>query len=456
MAPPVIRGGAHGVVLALQRQIGNRATGRVLARDPPRYHRLPAPASLPQLPPGVHRVTPFGLTPAQWRPVVALLRARLGGLGGQIVLQGSRVTGRSFSTGQPPNPFSDFDFGVRVDDRTFDSLFMRAFGLNRRNNQAETAQYAHANGQISTRPAGLTGARREIAQALGVSDSRVALTIVRIGGRLDRGPVIEIAATGPVQPPSAPIQLGPGVLPPGRGRGRVRSGSVPGGGRRGASASAIPPRVADPPSEEAPTPPRPVPTSGRPTTLPASDITPPEPIAPTPRPIPTASRPTTLPASDITPPEPIAPGPSRTGLGSGAAWVIGNEFFEWMGGWVANLYIANDDALQARWTLERREAERRAWEQIARDAVARASRLPSHGERFARVQVHVTHLAYEDSYEIEHVMLSNSNPRPTPEVRITDSLLHHIAVGILSGGTNPSEGRLTVTIPLPGPSETAD
>lgn len=135
---------------------------------------------------------------------------------------------------------------------------------------------------------------------------------------------------------------------------------------------------------------------------------------------------------------PASPFPSSPRMA--AALVGGNEFFEGLGNWLAQIYIANSREFRR----QAREDETRAWTAAAREAVRRARQLPDGDGAFARVTFLVN--LERISYQVESVTRVRVAAAPTQQA-VTRPWWQE-AVGALFGGA-PMMSRLTVTIPLP-------
>jgi hypothetical protein len=112
-----------------------------------------------------------------------MLREGAGHVGGDIVVQGSRVAGTA-------GPSSDIDFAIRVSWERFDELVSQRFGTpNPGSAKERTMMHGMETGKIQAGEAGLSGLRRSLESQL---DMDVDLSIIRQGGPFDNPPFIGV------------------------------------------------------------------------------------------------------------------------------------------------------------------------------------------------------------------------------------------------------------------------
>jgi len=126
---------------------------------------------------------PQGLTDEQFKAMTRIIREKAGRYGDNIVVQGSRAAGTAKAT-------SDIDIAIRVTQDEFDAIIAARFGKpNPGSAKSKTMDHAIKTGTIQAGEAGLSGARREVEDGLGIP---VDISIIRIGGPFDNGPTIPL------------------------------------------------------------------------------------------------------------------------------------------------------------------------------------------------------------------------------------------------------------------------
>lgn len=133
------------------------------------------------------RTTPQGLSDAQFADTSLTVHARAQelGLGGDIVVQGSRANGTA-------KPTSDIDLGVRVSPEKFDNFLntqSRLASPNPGSNLADTRAYAVENGIIQRGEARMRPTGQALEARLGMD---VDLSVVRRGGNFDTNPNLAV------------------------------------------------------------------------------------------------------------------------------------------------------------------------------------------------------------------------------------------------------------------------
>lgn len=131
--------------------------------------------------------TPQGLSDRQFSQTADTVHAKATemGLGGDIVVQGSRANGTA-------KPTSDLDLGIRVSPEKFDDFLntqSRLKSPNPGSNLAETRVNAEANGIIQRGEARLSTTGKALERNLGME---VDLSVVREGGRFDTRPTLDV------------------------------------------------------------------------------------------------------------------------------------------------------------------------------------------------------------------------------------------------------------------------
>lgn len=126
---------------------------------------------------------PQGLSDSQFSDVSNIVRARATdlGLGDDIIVQGSRAGGTA-------KPTSDIDFAIRLPRKKFDDFLNNGSRLASPNPGSaleRTRLRAIETGKIQAGEARLSNLRRELERILGIE---VDLSIIRAGGKFDRGP----------------------------------------------------------------------------------------------------------------------------------------------------------------------------------------------------------------------------------------------------------------------------
>jgi hypothetical protein len=130
---------------------------------------------------------PQGLSEGQFIESSQIVRGRAAelGLGDDIFVHGSRAAGTA-------SELSDIDIGIRVSPERFDEFLnteSRLASPNPGSNLADTRAYAIENGIIQRGEARLSSTGRQLERFL---DMDVDISIIRAGGRFDRGPYIPL------------------------------------------------------------------------------------------------------------------------------------------------------------------------------------------------------------------------------------------------------------------------
>lgn len=126
---------------------------------------------------------PQGLTDKQFAEMSDLLKSRLGQIGDDIFVQGSRAGGTAKAT-------SDIDIGVRVTKKQFDELIKKSFGTpNPGSARERTMLHAIETGKIQAGEAKLRGLRKELENLLGIEAD---VSIILEGGKFDNPPYLPI------------------------------------------------------------------------------------------------------------------------------------------------------------------------------------------------------------------------------------------------------------------------
>lgn len=126
---------------------------------------------------------PQGLSEEQFQAMSATVRNQAGEISPDIQVQGSRAAGTA-------RPDSDIDIAIRVPQEQFDQLIDDSFGKpNPGSAKARTMQRAIETGKIQSGEAGLRPLRKTLQGQLGMD---VDISIVRIGGPFDNGPMIPL------------------------------------------------------------------------------------------------------------------------------------------------------------------------------------------------------------------------------------------------------------------------
>jgi RHS repeat-associated protein len=149
---------------------------------------------VPRTPSGAPQVTPLrvpqGVSPTQFEQlsqrVGTVAEAR--GLGGDVVVHGSRAAGTA-------KPTSDLDIAIRVDEATFQQQVSQRFGTPSPGSaKAKTMQHAIETGKIQAGEAGLRPLRKELEKIVGLD---VDVSIVRREGPFDQSPTIPVVRPEP-------------------------------------------------------------------------------------------------------------------------------------------------------------------------------------------------------------------------------------------------------------------
>ena len=166
-----MRADTDAIALALAAlAVGMAAAGEALGaiKGPP----TPKPLEIPQ-----------GLTEEQFQAMSATVRSQAGEISSDIQVQGSRAAGTA-------RPDSDIDIAIRVPEQQFDQLIDDSFGKpNQGSAKERTMLRAIETGKIQAGEAGLRPLRKTIQGQLGMD---VDISIVRIGGPFDNGPMIPL------------------------------------------------------------------------------------------------------------------------------------------------------------------------------------------------------------------------------------------------------------------------
>ena len=126
---------------------------------------------------------PENVSRSQLDDAARRIRAEVGDLGDDVIVQGSRA-------GHSARPTSDIDFGVRVDPDKFEDLVRQRFGNpNPGSAKERTMLHALETGKIQAGEAGLRGLRRGLETDLG---KEVDLSIIRRGGPFDNEPWLPV------------------------------------------------------------------------------------------------------------------------------------------------------------------------------------------------------------------------------------------------------------------------
>ena len=112
-----------------------------------------------------------------------MARAGAGDISDDIAVHGSRASGTA-------GPGSDIDVAIRVSDEQFAQIVRERFGTPNPGSAKEaTMLHAIETGKIQAGEAGLRGLRRSLE---GIAGMDVDISVVRVGGKFDRGPYIPL------------------------------------------------------------------------------------------------------------------------------------------------------------------------------------------------------------------------------------------------------------------------
>jgi hypothetical protein len=126
---------------------------------------------------------PQGLTEDQFAASSAKVRSAAGQFGGDIRVQGSRVSGTA-------RPDSDIDIAIVVSVERFEEILHLRFGIpNPGSAKERTMLHARATGKIQAGEAGLRPLRTALEADLGIE---VDISIICSGGRFDTPPYLSL------------------------------------------------------------------------------------------------------------------------------------------------------------------------------------------------------------------------------------------------------------------------
>jgi hypothetical protein len=126
---------------------------------------------------------PQGISSKQFGELSKILKDKVGDVGDNIYVHGSRAKGTAKET-------SDIDIGVGVSEEKFNMLLEKAFGTpNIGSAKERTMQHAMKTGKIQAGEAKLTQTRKQIEDILGMNAD---ISIIRQGSQFDKGPKIFI------------------------------------------------------------------------------------------------------------------------------------------------------------------------------------------------------------------------------------------------------------------------
>lgn len=131
------------------------------------------------------KIIPQGLNEEQFNSLSKAVtqKANSIGLGDDIVVQGSYVTGKA-------KPNSDIDLAIRLPQEQFDAFLKQRFkSPNPGSAKEKTMLHAIQTGKIQAGEAGLSSFRRQLEGELGME---VDLSVILKQGSFDNGPVIPL------------------------------------------------------------------------------------------------------------------------------------------------------------------------------------------------------------------------------------------------------------------------
>jgi hypothetical protein len=132
---------------------------------------------------------PVGLSSSEFSSVSRVLRRELSDVSDDIVIQGSRASGRA-------GTFSDLDIAVKVSPERFDKIVEDRFTGNIPKSRLDRLGPAVKDGRIFARDAGIVQVRNKVAKVLNISNKlakqQIQITIVKKGGNFDNGTQIPI------------------------------------------------------------------------------------------------------------------------------------------------------------------------------------------------------------------------------------------------------------------------
>jgi RHS repeat-associated protein len=133
-------------------------------------------------------VLPQGISQANFSVMSGALRIAARDLGDDIVVHGSRAAFRA-------RPDSDIDIAIRVTPERFAELIQKSFPRGALDNSiGRTMQHAVATGKIQRGEIGLSDVGEGLKRLLGM---KVDISVIKIGGPFDNGPMIPLAKQPP-------------------------------------------------------------------------------------------------------------------------------------------------------------------------------------------------------------------------------------------------------------------
>lgn len=128
-------------------------------------------------------VKPQGLSSSQFSQLSKILKEKVGKIGDDIFIQGSRASGTAKNT-------SDIDIGISVSEDKFNELIKTYFGSpNSGSAKEKTMLHAIKTGKIQAGEAKLSPFRKQIEDFLGIETD---ISIIRQGSAFDKGAKIYV------------------------------------------------------------------------------------------------------------------------------------------------------------------------------------------------------------------------------------------------------------------------
>jgi hypothetical protein len=128
---------------------------------------------------------PHGLAKEQWDAVSGIIRTGFGGVSDDIVVQGSRATGRGVTAA------TDLDVGIRISRQQFERLVRKVYrNVNPGSARWRQMQRALETGKLPVSRAGFRAVRNAVSEALG--GVKVDMSFIVKNGPFDTGPFIPV------------------------------------------------------------------------------------------------------------------------------------------------------------------------------------------------------------------------------------------------------------------------
>jgi RHS repeat-associated protein len=126
---------------------------------------------------------PQGILAEEFQVMSQRIVSAVGSISDDIVVQGSRASGTATIV-------SDIDIALKVGEKEFDQLILKAFGTPNKGSALEkTMNNAIKTGKIQAGEAGLSGLRKNLEKLLGM---KTDISIIKRGGAFDNGVQIPI------------------------------------------------------------------------------------------------------------------------------------------------------------------------------------------------------------------------------------------------------------------------